>query len=93
MKTLLRLTTALGISCALPASSFACATCFGAVGDPVVEAVGWAILFLLGFVACLLGGILAFCLTLAKRSRLYRQQLQEGEAEWAPLSGVNETSA
>jgi len=67
-----------------PGNAFACAVCFGAKGDPVVDAVGIAILFLLGFVGCILAGIVAFAVTLARRSRRYQQQLQEGEAEWDP---------
>lgn len=65
-----------------PTSVFACAVCFGAADDPVVNAAGFAILLLGVFILSILGGILAFAFTLARRARRYEQQQQEGEAEW-----------
>jgi len=70
----------------LMTSAQACPVCFGAKGDPVVDAAGFAILFLLAVVVSILGGVIAFVLTLAKRSQRYQQQLQEGEAEWIDLT-------
>lgn len=60
----------------------ACPNCFGAKGDPVVESVGWAIMFLLVVILGTLGGIIAFFVNVAKRTQKYEQYLQEGKAEW-----------
>jgi hypothetical protein len=60
----------------------ACPTCFGAKGDPVVESMGMAIMFLLVIIMGTVGGIAAFFVSVIKRTRRYEQQLQEGNAEW-----------
>lgn len=68
-----------------PYSAQACAVCFGAKGDPVVNAAGFSILLLGAFILSILGGIIAFMITLARRARRYEQQQQEGEAEWGDV--------
>lgn len=67
MKGMLR--AAVVVALASPGAAPACSVCFGAKGDPVTEAAGAAILFLLAVVACVLGGIVAFAVRLAARSR------------------------
>ncbi|MEM1157588.1 MAG: hypothetical protein AAGH72_04960 [Verrucomicrobiota bacterium] len=60
----------------------ACPNCFGAPGDPISESIGMAIMFLLVVIMGTLGGIIAFFMNVAKRTKKYEQQLQEGTAEW-----------
>lgn len=52
-----------------PRGAEACAVCFGAKGQPVTEAAGDAILFLLGLVGCVLAAIIAFIVCLVLRGR------------------------
>ncbi|MEM6884183.1 MAG: hypothetical protein AAF571_04070 [Verrucomicrobiota bacterium] len=63
-------------------SLMACPTCFGAPGDPISMSIGKAIMFLLVIVMGTVGGIIAFFVSVARRTQKYEQQLQEGEAEW-----------
>ena len=60
-----------------PRDAGACAVCFGAKGQPVTEAAGGAILFLLGLVACVLLSFAAFMVYLVVRGR--RVAAAEGE--------------
>jgi uncharacterized protein involved in response to NO len=46
----------------------ACAVCFGAKGDPVTEAISQSILFMLGLLVVVLGGIVAFFARIIIRS-------------------------
>lgn len=57
-----------GIYLAATSTSQACAVCFGAEGDPVVDAAGYAILFLFIFVAAMLAGVIGFFYVMMKRS-------------------------
>ncbi len=77
--------TMLALLAMMTTAATACPTCFGAKGDPVVESIGWAILFLLVMIIGTVGGIIAFFVNVAKRSSRYEQQLQEGTAEWGEL--------
>lgn len=54
---------------AVPFGAEACAVCFGGKGQPVTEAAGGAILFLLGLVACVLASFAAFMVYLAAKGR------------------------
>jgi len=63
-------------------SAMACPNCFGAPGDPISMSIGKAIMFLLVVVMGTVGGILAFFVSVARRTQKYEQQLQEGDAEW-----------
>ena len=50
----------------------ACSSCFtGASNEPVAKAITWAIIFLLGIVGGVLGGIIVFMIYLARKSRQY----------------------
>lgn len=69
----------------MTSSVMACPNCFGAAGDPITESIGAAIMFLLVIILGTVGGIIAFFVTIARRTQKYEQQLQEGNAEW----GVN----
>ena len=60
----------------------ACPNCFGAPGDPISKSIGFAIMFLLVIVTGTVGGIIAFFVSVARRTKKYEQQLQEGQAEW-----------
>ncbi len=51
----------------------ACAVCFQP-GHRTSEAVGWAILVLLVIVTCVLGGLVALMIHLARRSKAVAQQ-------------------
>ncbi|MGF1678929.1 MAG: hypothetical protein ACFCUX_07020 [Candidatus Methylacidiphilales bacterium] len=72
----------IGLIWVTTSDAVACVACFGAKDDPVVNAVGWAILFLLGVVAMVVGGAAALFISIARRTRKYQQQLQEGTDEW-----------
>jgi hypothetical protein len=63
------LAVVLGAALMAPRGAEACAVCFGAKGQPVTEAAGGAILFLLGLVACVLASFAAFMIYLAVRAR------------------------
>jgi len=57
----------------LPHSASACAVCFGNSDSPWGKALNWGILALLGVVLVVLGGIVAFFIHVAKRSRVLAQ--------------------
>ncbi len=57
----------------LPHSASACAVCFGDPDSPWGKALNWGILALLGVVMVVLGGIVAFFIHMAKRSRVLPQ--------------------
>lgn len=63
------LAVAIGAGLLAPGGLEACAVCFGGKGQPVSEAAGGAILFLLGLVACVLAAFAAFMVYLAMRAR------------------------
>lgn len=46
----------------------ACAVCFGEKGNHVTDAISWSILFMLGLLVLVLGGIIAFFATIVIRS-------------------------
>jgi hypothetical protein len=46
----------------------ACAVCFGAQDSTETRAITWAILFMLGVLACVLAGFAAFMIHLARRA-------------------------
>jgi len=69
-------------------SVMACPNCFGAPGDPISESIGMAIMFLLVVVTGTVGGIIAFFVSVARRTKKYEQQLQEGTAEWGEQPGL-----
>ena len=52
----------------------ACATCFGNPGDDQVEAISLAILFMVGVLIIVLGGIVGFMIVLKRRSRQMEEQ-------------------
>ena len=56
-----------------PPSASACAVCFGASDSPWGKALNWGILALLGVVALVLGGIVAFFMHMARRARMLPQ--------------------
>ncbi|HUF61314.1 MAG TPA: hypothetical protein VMN36_04510 [Verrucomicrobiales bacterium] len=47
----------------------ACPVCFGAPGHQTTEALGWAVLFMLGILIPVLGGFLSFMIYLIRRAR------------------------
>jgi hypothetical protein len=53
---------------ARPASSFACAACYGASDSPLAEGMNWGILSLLAVVGLVLGSVGTFFVFLAKKS-------------------------
>lgn len=53
----------------LPAAAQACPVCFGAADSSDSQALGIAIVFLLGVLAVVLGGLVAFFICLARRSQ------------------------
>jgi len=62
---------------ALPQSSFACATCYGASDSPLAQGMNMGILVLLGFIGSVLVGISAFFIHVARNSaRLAAAQTQ-----------------
>lgn len=63
------LSVVIGAALLAPRGLEACAVCFGAKGQPVTEAAGGAILFLLGLVACVLLSFAAFMVYLVVRGR------------------------
>ena len=50
-----------------PAAALACPVCFGAAEGPVVDAINWAVLALLGVTASVLAGIATFVACLVRR--------------------------
>jgi len=46
----------------------ACAVCFGEKGNHVTDAISWSILFMLGLLVLVLGGIIAFFASIIIRS-------------------------
>jgi hypothetical protein len=52
----------------------ACTVCFGASDEPATKAISWAIIFLLGVVGGILGGLIAFMVYLGKRSSAYAKK-------------------
>jgi len=51
-----------------PASSWACAACYGASDSPLAKGMNWGILSLLGVVVVVLGSVASFFVFLAKKS-------------------------
>ena len=54
---------------AMASEARACAVCFGAPGSEETRAITWAVLFMLGVLACVLTGVVAFMIQLARRAR------------------------
>jgi len=86
-----KLTAILALLCLSVPGLQACPYCFGAPGDPISESIGMAIMFLLVIVMGTVGGIIAFFLNVAKRTKKYDQQMQEGAAEWGETSDLLES--
>ena len=57
------------ILCFMPDSTSACSVCFGAPDSQVAKGASWSVVALLGIVMCVLTGIAAFFVFLAKRAR------------------------
>jgi hypothetical protein len=55
-------------------SATACTVCFGASDDAATKAISWAIIFLLGIVGGILGGLIAFMVYLGRRSSAYAKK-------------------
>ena len=66
----------------VPQSVSACAVCFGNSDSPWAKALNWGILVLLFVVLSVLGGIVAFFMHMAKRSRM--AQLPANQEELQP---------
>ena len=49
-------------------SAFACATCFGASDSPLAQGMNWGIATLLGVIASVLAGVVAFFVHIGLRS-------------------------
>ena len=54
-----------------PAHGQACTVCAGAAGETATNAAGHAILFMLGVVFVVLGGIVAVVITMQRRARKF----------------------
>jgi hypothetical protein len=61
----------------VPQTASACAVCFGNSDSPWAKALNWGILVLLFVVLSVLGGIVAFFVHMAKRSRMAQLAAQE----------------
>lgn len=68
--TLRAVKIALLICLAVVASSpaFACATCYGASDSPLAQGMNWGIMVLLGFIGCVMMGIVAFFVHVGRNS-------------------------
>ena len=60
-------------------SVFACAACFGKSDSPLAQGMNWGIFSLLAVVICVLGGIAAFFIYLARKAAKAPDTLPEGE--------------
>ena len=58
------------ICLAVAASSpaMACATCYGASDSPLAKGMNWGIMVLLGFIGCVMMGIVAFFIHVGRNS-------------------------
>lgn len=61
---------------------FACAACYAKLNEPspLAEGMNWGIFSLLGVIVCVLGGIAAFAIFLAKRSALMSASADAGQS-------------
>jgi hypothetical protein len=71
---------------AYPGSVLACAACYGQSDSPLAAGMNWGILCLLGFIGGVLGGVAAFFIFLARRSR--RVEAENTLAEQQTLPGL-----
>ncbi len=53
---------------ARPESASACAVCFGAPDSPLTKGMAWGIMSLLAIIGCVLGGLAAFFIYLARKA-------------------------
>jgi heme/copper-type cytochrome/quinol oxidase subunit 2 len=60
-----------------PDSLLACAACYGASDSPMAQGMNWGIFSLLGFIALVLGGVIAFFVYLARRAAAVAAQAAE----------------
>ena len=60
-----------------PSPLLACAACYGQSDAPMAQGMNWGILFLLGVVGLVLGGVTAFFIYLARRSAAMAAQSAE----------------
>ena len=51
-----------------PSAALACAACYGQSDSPMANGMNWGILSLLAVVVCVLGGIAAFFIYLARKA-------------------------
>lgn len=76
--TLLKLFLAAGIlALLLPQQASACAACFGESGSPMAKGLSMGVIFLVGVVLVVLGGVAAFFVYLAWRARTNAQSAPE----------------
>ena len=66
--------SALLIAALIPADVFACSVCFGDPNSPMTHGAKAAVLFLLGVVTMVLGGIVAITIYWIRRARLLQVQ-------------------
>ncbi len=52
----------------VPASTWACAACYGQADGPMAEGMNWGILSLLGIICAVLVGVASFFIVLARRA-------------------------
>jgi hypothetical protein len=65
----------------VPHTASACAVCFGASDSPWAKALSWGIIVLLVVVLTVLGGIVAFFMHMAKRSRMVQSAANQEELQ------------
>lgn len=69
--------TALGLWAAVPAASFACASCFGDPNSAASKAMNLSILTLLGITLGVLGGVASFMIYLARKAAAAARAAEE----------------
>ena len=74
MKVRLFIASILLIAAMVPSDVFACSVCFGDPNSPMTHAAKVAVLFLLGVVFTVLGGILGMVLFWIRRAKLLQVQ-------------------
>ena len=63
----------------LPQSVSACAACFGQSDSPLADGMNWGIFTLLGVIVCVLGGVAAFFIHLARKAATTPTATDSGE--------------
>ncbi len=62
---------------ALPMDVSACSACFGETGSPMAKGLSMGVLFLIGVVLVVLGGVVTFFIYLARRARAAAREPEE----------------